>query len=398
MQSNKPLKIAIYTGTIPSSTFIEHLIRGLADYHQILLFGTIKKKIDYKNPNIHIIETPTVQYKNIVLTGFRSIRLLFKSPRLLNIAFNEAKKYSSNYEKWMRFSRFVPVLIHQPDIFNVQWAKKISRWMFLQEAYGCKLVLSLRGTHMTISPISIPGLAKSYTDNFPKIDGFHAVSESLKLKAIKYSASEKKIKTIHTILPNSLTPLYSKPKSFGNTIKLVSVGRHHWVKGYNYALKAMKLLKDKGVDVSYTIIAPKPIPEQLIYMVNDMGISQQIVFKDHIAQDELFPFLQTFNVFLLPSLSEGIANVVLEAMALGLPVVSTDCGGMPEVVIPGQTGWLVPVRNPEAMAKAITEVSKTPLPDLENLCKQAREFVKQKFDQQTSIAEFLKFYADIMDN
>ena len=69
--------------------------------------------------------------------------------------------------------------------------------------------------------------------------------------------------------------------------------------------------------------------------------------------------MQDFDLLILPSLNEGIANVVLEAMALGIPVISADCGGMSEVVLPNETGWLVPVRDSEAMGEAIIEFTQT---------------------------------------
>ncbi|WP_338733338.1 glycosyltransferase family 4 protein [Mangrovimonas cancribranchiae] len=392
------LKIAIYTGAIPSSTFIEHLIDGVAKHHEVLLFGTIKKEVQYNNPNITIIETPTKQFKNVWLTGIRSFRLLFKSPKLLNIAIRQALTYKTRYEQWMRFSRFVPVLLHQPDVFHLQWAKKLSRWMFLQDTYGGKLVLSLRGTHIHISPKADVALAQSYYDYFPKVDAFHAVSQDMKTEALFYGATVDNVKTIFTILPDAVFNHFTPPKAINETLNIVSVGRYHWVKGYDYALKAIKQLKAQGIQVTYTIIAPKPVPENILFMVNDLSLEDVVVFKDHVPQDALFAYLKTFDLFLLPSLSEGIANVVLEAMAIGLPVVSTNCGGMPEVVLPNKTGWLVPIRDPEAMAKAIIEVYNTPTKQLETITQQAHNFVKAQFNAKHSIQQFLALYEAVVRN
>ena len=62
-------------------------------------------------------------------------------------------------------------------------------------------------------------------------------------------------------------------------------------------------------------------------------------------------------MFLLPSLSEGIANVVIEAMALGVPVLSTNCDGMREVIMDEKSGFLIEPRNPEMMAKKIIQIN-----------------------------------------
>ncbi|RSK40505.1 glycosyltransferase family 4 protein [Mangrovimonas spongiae] len=398
MKANASLKIAIYSGTIPSSIFIEHLIEGVAKHHHVLLFGTIKKATQYNHPNITIVETPTKQLRNIGVTGIRSLKLFFKSPKLLNVAFREALTYKTRYEQWMRFSRFVPVLLHQPHVFHLQWAKKLSRWLFLQDAYGCKLVLSLRGTHIHISPKADVALAQSYYDYFPKVDTFHAVSQDMKTEALSYGATADNVKTIYTILPDAVFNHFTPAKAVNETLNIVSVGRYHWVKGYDYALRAIKLLKAQGIQVTYTIIASKPVPEDMLFMINDLSLEDVVVFKDHVPQDALFPYLKTFDVFLLPSLSEGIANVVLEAMAIGLPVVSTNCGGMPEVVTPNQTGWLVPIRDPEAMAKAIIEVHQTPKEQLQMITRQAHDFVKTQFNAKDNIQQFLALYDTVVRN
>src|SRR5690606_34488129 len=102
--------------------------------------------------------------------------------------------------QWMRFSRFVPVLLYKPDIFHIQWAGKLNRWVFLKEAYGCHLILSLRGTQINISPKVRPELAKSYVDYFPEVSSFHAVCETIKEETLKYGVSPNKIQTIYTLL------------------------------------------------------------------------------------------------------------------------------------------------------------------------------------------------------
>ena len=74
--------------------------------------------------------------------------------------------------------KFYPVLYHKPDIFHLQWAKSLEDWIWLQE-FGVKVILSLRGTHITISPIANETLASKYKQLFPKVDAFHAVSNSI---------------------------------------------------------------------------------------------------------------------------------------------------------------------------------------------------------------------------
>ena len=75
------------------------------------------------------------------------------------------------------------------------------------------------------------------------------------------------------------------------------------------------------------------------------------------SQTDIRPFLQQASLFALSSVTEALPNVVLEAMATGLPVVATNVGGVPEVVDSGRTGWLVPPKEPAALAQAVSTIA-----------------------------------------
>lgn len=202
-----------------------------------------------------------------------------------------------------------------------------------------------------------------------------------------------KITLIHSPIKASTFSEYQTLKSKQDScIKLISVGRHHWVKGYKYALTAMRLLKDSNVKFHYTIIAQGGIPEDLMFQRRQMDLESEVTFLNGVTQDELFKEMQNHDVLILCSLSEGIANVVLEAMAIGVPVISTNCGGMAEVVIPNETGWLVPIRNPQSIADAVNDVVQTPEKEVQRITQKAHELVKAQFNAQDSIRQFLELY------
>jgi colanic acid/amylovoran biosynthesis glycosyltransferase len=92
---------------------------------------------------------------------------------------------------------------------------------------------------------------------------------------------------------------------------------------------------------------------------------------------------------------EGIANVVLEAMALGTLVVSTDCGGMKEVVLPKQTGYLVPVRDAHAMALDLKEVSELSTEKYQNITQQARSFIEKYHNEEQMVSRMQKLYESL---
>ena len=112
-------------------------------------------------------------------------------------------------------------------------------------------------------------------------------------------------------------------------------------------------------------------------------------------RDDIPELLARMDVFVLPSLGEGISNTVLEAMATGLPVIATRVGGNPELVAEGETGVLVPVADVPALAAAITELVNDP-----NRCDQmgraAAQQVRTHFDWERTVSAYLGVYDKLL--
>ena len=143
--------------------------------------------------------------------------------------------------------------------------------------------------------------------------------------------------------------------AFSNEIRqleIISVGRCHWKKGYTFALDAMVALMKKSINFHYTIIAGGKDDENILYQIYDLGLTENVTFINGLSHEKVIDMVSNSTLFLLPSVEEGISNAVLEAMILGVPVISTDCGGMSEV-INNNNGFLVPIRDSESMAEAI---------------------------------------------
>jgi glycosyltransferase involved in cell wall biosynthesis len=102
--------------------------------------------------------------------------------------------------------------------------------------------------------------------------------------------------------------------------------------------------------------------------------------------------MQTFDIFVLPSISEGISNTILEAMASGLPVIATRVGGNSELVIDQQSGYLVDSQNPQAIADAIDHYVEHP-----ETMRQHGEFGRQVCEQRFSLQRMLKDYMSVYD-
>ncbi|TMD53031.1 MAG: glycosyltransferase [Chloroflexi bacterium] len=137
-------------------------------------------------------------------------------------------------------------------------------------------------------------------------------------------------------------------------LRLVTVGSLHPLKGQEFALEALASATAEGVDAELTLVGDGPERAALDGLAGRLGLAGRVVF----AGEELDPRprLAAADLFLLPSLTEGFSNALLEAMASGLPVLATDVGGNPEAVVAGEGGRLVPAGDAAALAGALVEL------------------------------------------
>jgi colanic acid/amylovoran biosynthesis glycosyltransferase len=388
---NRKLKIAIYSGEIPSTTFIERLIIGLSDSDcEILLFGRLKTNITYKhNVLVKGYQSGRLQ-KGIYLLYYSVLLFLFKNEdkRKLDLLLKTESR-NGMYDR----VKCYPVLWHKPDIFHIQWAKGLSEWVWVK-SFGIKLVLSLRGAHINYSPIADSKLANMYNTQFPNVDAFHAVSKAIAEEAEKYGAEKEKIKVVYSGLDGN-SFYNTKPESPNKriTFDVISVGRPHWIKGYSYALDAFKLLKDQNFKFTYMIVGGVNL--ELQYQIAELGLEKNIRVIDHVPFDEVQRLIKASDLLLLSSTKEGVANVALEAMTAQKLVLTTNCGGMGEVIIDGVNGFIIPIRNVEAMAKKMYEISQISEEQKQRITIKALEISQQQHTEKLMVSGMIDLYRSL---
>ena len=169
------------------------------------------------------------------------------------------------------------------------------------------------------------------------------------------------------------------------------------VKGHAYLLEAVRLLKDRGVDVHVDFAGDGPLREELVGKVQKLGLRDRVVFLGLVPHEELLGSMQTgtWDLLLLPSIvtdlgeKEGIPVAIIEAMSRRIPVVSTLTGGIPELFEGVDDALLVPPKDPAALAEAIVRLIGDP--DLrERLVELGRRRVEDAFAVERVAADLAK--------
>jgi colanic acid/amylovoran biosynthesis glycosyltransferase len=123
--------------------------------------------------------------------------------------------------------------------------------------------------------------------------------------------------------------------------RVVCTGRLVPEKGQTLLVHSIRALVDRGLDAELVLIGDGPGRERLEKLVADLGLSDRITFTGSLPPAEVFAHVKTATVFCLPSFAEGIPVALMEAMAIGVPVISTQVFGIPELVIHNKTGLIL---------------------------------------------------------
>jgi glycosyltransferase involved in cell wall biosynthesis len=158
-------------------------------------------------------------------------------------------------------------------------------------------------------------------------------------------------------IPQHVVP-YDFSKQFPGKKIIYTAGRLSEQKGFTYLIEAAAILKKTRNDLVFVVSGEGKLLPELQKQVLDTHLQDSFIFSGFAA--DIYPFLKGCDLFVLSSLFEGMPNVVMEAMAMQKPVISTDVNGVRELMVEGKTGLIITPRDPLAIATSIARIIDNP--------------------------------------
>ncbi len=178
-------------------------------------------------------------------------------------------------------------------------------------------------------------------------------------------------------------------------VTVACVGRLVPEKGQSLLIEAVGAMRDAGVDVRLVLVGDGPQRESLERLVDSSGLRDGVVFRGAVAHTEVERILHEADIFCLPSFAEGVPIVLMEAMAMELPVVACQVMGIPELIEDGLTGRLVRPGSRGDLIRALSALAADP-DRRAGLGRAARERVAAQFDLTANVAQLREVYAEYL--
>jgi colanic acid/amylovoran biosynthesis glycosyltransferase len=175
--------------------------------------------------------------------------------------------------------------------------------------------------------------------------------------------------------------------------RIVCTGRLVPEKGQTLLVNSIRSLLDRGVDAELVLVGDGPGRERLEKLVADLGLGDRVTFTGALPPAEVFGHLKTATAFCLPSFAEGIPVALMEAMAMGVPVISTQVFGIPELVIQNRSGLIVIPGEQAPLDAALERLLSDPQLQAE-LAAGARRLVEDEFNLSTNTARLAGLFRE----
>jgi glycosyltransferase involved in cell wall biosynthesis len=325
------------------------------------------------------------RYINIIqsksLSRWKSYLLIFK----LSLRDSKFKKlyhqigYTKIYKWLLLINQEIDVIhVHHMHIIPVEILDYF-------KSKNVNIIVSLRGRDLLLNTKN----EKNYLELLNKLElasSIHTISNYMacNLKSRFQFSCEVIYRGI--VMPEKENIKKTNPKS--NSIKAIAVGRLVWEKGHIYLLESIIRLIKKGQPIELDIFGDGPLLEFLNFRINQLGLENNIALKGYVANNKLKTLYKNYNVALQPSLSEALSNGLMDFMVHNLPCVVSSAGGMNEIIVHGENGFVFNILNPSEIDDYIIKAANM---DFKKL-KAFNDTYKNKFDHRIEVKKLDNLY------
>ncbi len=241
-----------------------------------------------------------------------------------------------------------------------------------------------------------PLLKRFRTYVIGRIDKIIAVSSLLADRVQALGAAPEKVALIPNGVDTSTFKYVTNEKRFDRN--LLWVGRMSIEKGVEYLIRAISQVVAQFPQTTLTLVGDGPLRADIENLINSLGLEDHVILTGMLTHEEIPAHLARADLFVLPSLSEGLPLVLVEAMSAGKPVVATRVGGIPDVLVDEgehQTGYLVPPKDPEALTESICTLLGAP-EKAHRMGQNGRERIEQQFTWSTIADQTIAIYKSLL--
>jgi len=324
-----------------------------------------------------------VNQMNTLIEHGHDVRIYSRTSKQSNYIEPDIQKYNligrTTYET-------LPADLNYFDIIVCQYGGEGKRLVPIlkEKNYRGKLVTCIRGGDITSKLETEP---HAYDELFQRGDLFLPVCSYFKYRLAILGCNESKIKVLHSAIDCSKFKFRERTMQPGKKIRIVSVSRLDEEKGIKYVIQAVAKLSKNYKNIEYLIVGDGKKAEYLQGVIEHYGVGKTVKLTGWYSQDQVAELLDQADLFVLPSVTaergsqEGIPNALKEAMACGLPVISTFHAGIPELIQDNVSGFLVPERDATSLARRIEYLINNPQ-IWPSLGRNARAVIEQNFENK----------------
>lgn len=377
------MRIAFLVDRFPtlSETFILQQIKGSIDRgHQVDIFSDRPGDTAKMHPEVEQYKLLERNYylappRNPLLRVLQGLYLLavnfFKAPQIFLKSFNFIKYRRNRYGEQAAF--FKPLYAVIPwldrpayDIIHCHYGRNGLRAILLKDlgVITGKITVVFHGNDIS-RYLEIHGV-DVYQYLFTQADLLQPISQHWQNRLIKLGCSQEKILVHHMGIDCDRFTVKPKPNQPGRIVRIVTIARLVEKKGLKYGIAAVAKLIKTYPNLEYQIVGDGVLRESLQQQIDSLNIARQVRLLGWKEQQEVTKIIAAADIFIAPSVTassgdcEGIPVSLMEAMAMGLPVVSTYHSGIPELIEDGVSGYLVPEKDVDLLAAKLANLIAAP--------------------------------------